>query len=770
MELAVIQFFNQRAVTKEFNRDQKFSYRNIKNDAIALEEFAIINLIHVFSQDTVTNTLFIEATKRAITARKIGTAQRSSYYLCVIIKDILKCVQIFGNRALDTQVCNHRCKLIIAMEILNRGNDLSGGQCIERILQIRYIVSLIISLDTCDQRILRATGNTVCSKNAEDNSKLIILRKIDNKACRSRPIQRNIFAGGAEGGIQIDRNIQIGSITQNAQRISQSFLVFLRTGELDHQLSVFQITGNHTGGEIVPLLNMLKSNRPRAGYHIISNDGLIIADCIFQLLQIRQIAHQRLCQGGQRVRIEHIRDAVSQRCQSVLTRVYTNKIAQRNVKYLAAVNFELVGRISVEQHIKCQFNQHCFSRRSFVHIKEEHSGIELNDQIALCILLETVEVVGDDAVYLLITTIQEPGNICVIFAAGDHDVTRKRTGHTTHVIHTKRAVNDSQITLSGNITIHSMAIEIEDRSLIKGKIAYNIAHQDDNGNTGQIIKLCSQIGRQAHLVNRVISLNINVQRFICVSQIGQRCSGRHRNAGFILFDHSCQFAKSVNGAKQFFNRNCTGHFARSFIIGNVCRLILLADFCVQSIIFGQIHIEIKHLHRVGQGVDRSIATENRINIIFNKSNRDLGIIGIDIFDIYIAGDQQCGQVSLVCLLRHRQVQIHLTIRHGEVQVVIHLHIKQISCLQHFDRYRAHSNMEGNLHSVRSSITQFHGRRNQFTAQTFHLLIGNNIAGDLHVVDVALGIHHVQQRIRTKAAVHDRIDHSLQRDLKTALFI
>ena len=515
---------------------------------------------------------------------------------------------------------------------------------------------------------------------------------------------------------------------------------------------------------------MLKSNRPRTGYHIISNDGLVIANCILQIAKIGQITNQCFSQGSQGVRIDHIRDAISQRCQSVFAGVNADKIAQRNIEYLATVNLKLIRRIAIEQHIKCQFNQHCLSRRCLIYVKEERACIKLNGQVARGVLLEAIEVVGNNAIHLRIAAVQELGNISVIFTAGDHDITRKSTCHTTYIVHTKGSVNNRQITCSGDITVHGKSIEIENRGLIKGKIARNIARQNDNRYAGQLFQLGSQIGRQAHFVDRVICLDINVHSLILVAQIGQGSSGRHRNTGLIFFDHSRQIAKSVNGTEQLLNGNYVSHLTRGLIVRNLCGLILFTQSCIQCLVFSQIHFVVKHLHRVGQRIDRSVTTENRIYIILDKANRNFSIIGVNVLDIHVAGDQKCSQISFVCLLGHREVQIHLTIRHGEIQVVIKLLVKQISCLQHFGRNRTHSNMEGNRHSIRSIVAQLHGCRNQFATECAQLFIGNNVALELHVLNITVGVHHVQQRIRTKAAVHNCIKYSLQRDCQAVLLV
>ena len=174
LQCAIIQFVNNWVVAKQLDGDQKLGYLNIQNDAVTLEELTIVLLVQVFSQNTVTNALLVEATQRTVTACKVRAAQCCCNYLCIIVKDILKFIQILCHYAFNAQSRYHSRELIVTVQILNCRNNLSCGQCVKRLLQCSYTIGLVVGLNAGNQRILRATGNTVCSKNAEDNSKSII--------------------------------------------------------------------------------------------------------------------------------------------------------------------------------------------------------------------------------------------------------------------------------------------------------------------------------------------------------------------------------------------------------------------------------------------------------------------------------------------------------------------------------------------------------------------------------------------------------------------
>ena len=666
-------------------------------------------------------------------------------YLCERINSSFKRRRILNVMHIKAKVLDHSREAIGSLEIFNCGYDLSNGELVERSGEVRHIISLEVSLKTCNEICVSRSTKAICYHYAKHNCILRILREVESDCCIKTDCKLKFLSADAICLIEV--NININSFYKDIEYIGNALLVSIATNNNEVKIADKAMLGANAYGDGIILLNVINGEVPRTLLELIREDGSFSSVCnvliknFLNSTELYRVGNESVKESYESLTVSHTHGLVENILNLVRARVQTYDIINGKLKYLVIINVELVSRNTVNEHL-----YQCVNHKSFYvgyFSCSEYTCVKLNGNVAHIISDYIDEFVMNYTVCILrISVRNECGYVVIVSTAGNLNISGDLSVNNAVFSFIYITINNSYTALTYDVTVDGLTVKVKNCGSIEYQIIIDLFKNKYNTGATHGGKLGRQVFYKTELVDQTCTAYIEIECLVILVKIDQRSRECKLDTGILLCDHSAELThfETVNKLRK---ADCN----ISIVCRINCIIAVLGIFeevskileCI--IIFAEVDIISKLSKSIGNAGRRSIAFHQRTNNVHNKSYSNIFVDSVNVCNINVIGCYEKCKVRLICLLRHGHTNMHRSVYAFKREIISKLICEEISQLSKVGR----STSERNVH--RDSIINIIGRVTEnesgiceLTTCSSHLLIRDSSAGKLHIIYITVFVN------------------------------
>ena len=671
--------------------------------------------------------------------------------------------------ACQANVVKHRVNGLAIVEVPHSGEELLEGNLVEGILKSGKIAVVEVILKAENKCTVRRCAYAISNDHAEKHGVCGIAGEINVHEA----INGNLY-GSAGALANINVNISVGGISEDANEISEVLKISLATGKRNAELAGNMLLSYDINVNGIVFLVVIELNAPATDGSIVGEERSLntcsaLLESRLESIEICYIIKDGVKKCVKASETAELLKSVNECCLAILCCVNANEIVYSEAVYKLIVNIELIVSESGEQKLKS--NVYCQRLIVEGRLTLEEACVNIDGEVLIAVSNNVDVLVSYNSVCVLYVSGRNVcGNIGGILTAGKSNVAGNLTCYGSGLITVCIVVNNYYITSTDNVAVNIKSIEVKKSGGVECERIADILEKDNYCGSGHSVKLSGDVLYEAELIYHTGCTYIEVDSLEAIIKVLERGANGEGDALTLFCDQITDNAKvelldvlvDLNGELGVVSGLIT-------VEGELSAQIDIAHKLKCTLITGKVDVVSELSQSILDGRDRCAGLKERIDEVLHEAECNLLVKSVDVCKIYSVCYKKSTDICLVCLLGKSEIKSDLAVYKLECKVRRQGVSEEISNLNKLRRNSANSYIHRKLilKLVSVSTKAKLGFSNKCTGLA-HSLIRNNLTGHCHVVNAAVRGHHLNKSIGAEATVINSIKQRLKRYLHSVL--